>query len=342
MSNIYSQRLDAYKELELNTSELATMCGFFKEAYGFDKDSTEENLKEFLSASSTKIEDLQAAAEKFHADKNPAPKFARILSTYNLKALFTGAAAYGSFVFGLTPIGLVLAGATAFFAAKFAQAHYSAYKSLNVEYSSLYGADDALTAKIKGSVKNGFFNTVEFLKAVTYGSAAKGMLESTIAKKEEGSSFYQLGVLNSEESEKGFDLKTLGLDAVAALGSALALIYAPISAPLYRLMTAVLPMLVTSPLGNYAMAPQTAKAKGKQSDGTGKGNDAPLPSDELPSRNGYSVHSDAGLDEDAVGVRSADRADEDAVRHSGGAESRHSDADLDEDAEQSLALGSNS
>jgi len=153
----------------------------------------------------------------------------------------------------------------------------------------LYGADDALTAKIKGSVKNGFFNTVEFLKAVTYGSAAKGMLESTIAKKEEGSSFYQLGVLNSEESEKGFDLKTLGLDAVAALGSALALIYAPISAPLYRLMTAVLPMLVTSPLGNYAMAPQTAKAKGKQSDGIHKA--PPVSAKDLSGDEDSSVHS---------------------------------------------------
>ena len=212
--------------------------------------------------SEANLEELKKLAEKFVAKANPEPKFSRIISTYNLKALLTGAAAYGSFVFGFTPIGLALAGVATFFATKFVASHVSAYKAVHSDFAALYGKeDDTAFKKTKAFFKNGFGNVFQFMKEVTYKAASKGMLDSTIVpnRKEDGKlsgSFYgltDLGLYNKEFTADNFDIKSLGMDAVAALASVLTLIYAPIAAPLYRLFFAVAPMASFAPFGNYAI-----------------------------------------------------------------------------------------
>jgi hypothetical protein len=200
---------------------------------------------------------------------DPTPKYSRVVSTYNLKALGAGFATFGSFAFGLTPVGLVLAGTAAFFASKFVASHVQSYKDLETQYKSLFNKEESdFYNKTKTFFKNGFSNIVSFMKSVTYKSVWQGMLNGHISRsvelddndnpKKEDDGAYKMteGMLSfatySGKSD-GFDLKSLGLNAVAAAGSVLALMYAPIAAPLYRLATAVLPVALFSPLGNLAI-----------------------------------------------------------------------------------------
>lgn len=238
---------------------------------------TESECKADISDEKTRAELAQKVIDLISI--NPyIPKYSRVLSTYNLKILSAGLAIYGYSVFGLTPVGLFFAGTAAFFTSKFVASHVQSYKDLETRYVSLFNEDDSgFYNKTKTFFQRGFSNIASFIKAATYKAIWQGMLNGKICraitdekdehgriKKSSQGGYLPKGMFSfvtySEKSD-GFDLKSLSLNAIAAVSSVLVLMYAPIAAPLYRLATAVFPVALFSPLGNLAIA-YTNTAKG--------------------------------------------------------------------------------
>jgi hypothetical protein len=110
-------------------------------------------------------------------------------------------------------------------------------------------------------------NSIHFLKETTYVAASKGMLDSTLIRNRSSNGklmsqlrgYLNIGLYNSEFTAGNLDIRSLVIDLVAAIGSLLALIYAPIVTPLYRILTAVVPMVSLSSLGGYAIQCYQAK-----------------------------------------------------------------------------------
>ncbi len=178
--------------------------------------------------------------------------FRRLGSTYTLKAIATAAGAFAFFTLGPVLPGLIAAGVTAFSFSKLANAHYNAYDSLSSDEDFVpfsFGK-----AKSKNAIVNKIEIAINFLQLATYKALWKAMRNGVIAKKEDHSKFYQLGVVHGE-SEKMMSKEMLGYDLLGAAISILLFVFVPAvgaGSIMAKLAAATLPVLLTGRLADYA------------------------------------------------------------------------------------------
>jgi hypothetical protein len=186
--------------------------------------------------------------------------FRRLGSTYTLKAIATAAGAFAFFTLGPVLPGLIAAGVTAFSFSKLANAHYNAYDSLSSDEDFVpfsFGK-----AKSKNAIVNKIEIAINFLQLATYKASWEAMRNGVIAKKEDHSKFYQLGVVHGE-SEKMMFKEMLGYDLLGAAISILLFVFVPAvgaGSIMAKLAAATLPVLLTGRLADYA------KSRGSDSD----------------------------------------------------------------------------
>jgi hypothetical protein len=186
--------------------------------------------------------------------------FRRLGSTYTLKAIATAAGAFAFFTLGPVLPGLIAAGVTAFSFSKLANAHYNAYDSLSSDEDFVpfsFGK-----AKSKNAIVNKIESAIDFLQLATYKASWEAMRNGVIAKKEDHSKFYQLGVVHGE-SEKMMSKEMLGYDLLGAAISILLFVFVPAvgaGSIMAKLAAAALPVLLTGRLADYA------KSRGSDSD----------------------------------------------------------------------------
>lgn len=209
-------------------------------------------MRNIYSTKYTTIELQNGKSGTYREEGAELSNFRRLGSTYTLKAIATAAGAFAFFTLGPVLPGLIAAGVTAFSFSKLANAHYYAYDSLSSDEGLVrfsFGKE-----KSKNAIVNKIESAIDFLQLATYKASWEAMRNGVIAKKEDHSKFYQLGVVHGE-SEKMMFKEMLGYDLLGAAISILLFVFVPAvgaGSIMAKLAAATLPVLLTGRLADYA------------------------------------------------------------------------------------------